>query len=66
MPTITSYTTKCDLTEDDPRLGEPLCARCYQAGDERELSAEQVAAYVAKYATKAYRSPGRHPRSPYR
>jgi hypothetical protein len=36
------------------RWGEQLDVRhITEAGDEQELSAEQVAGYIAKYATKA-------------
>jgi hypothetical protein len=50
----------CPMVEEDEgviltaRWGEQLDVRhIMEAGDERELSAEQVAGYVAKYATKA-------------
>jgi hypothetical protein len=50
----------CPMVEEDQgviltaRWGEQLDVRhITEAGDERELSAEQVAGYVAKYATKA-------------
>jgi hypothetical protein len=63
----------CPVVDEDQgvtltaRWGEQLDVRhITEAGDDdKELSAEQVAGYVAKYATK-HRSPGRHPRSPYR
>jgi hypothetical protein len=50
----------CPMVDEDQdvtlvaRWGEQLdVRRITEAGDERELSAEQVAGYVAKYATKA-------------
>jgi hypothetical protein len=50
----------CPMVDEDQgvtlvaRWGEQLDVRhITEAGDERELSAEQVAGYVAKYATKA-------------
>ena len=50
----------CPMVDEDQaviliaRWGEQLDVRCItEAGDEGELSAEQVAGYVAKYATKA-------------
>ena len=49
------------------RWGEQLDIRhITDAGDEQELSAEQVAGYIAKYATKATEAPGCHPGSPSR
>jgi len=48
------------------RWGEQLDVRhIREAGDEGELSAEQVAGYVAKYV-QGHRGPGCHPGSPYR
>jgi hypothetical protein len=52
----------CPMVDDDQDQGVTLLARwgeqldvrhISEAGDEQELSAEQVAGYVAKYATKA-------------
>jgi hypothetical protein len=55
-----SVTVPCPVVEEDQgvtlvaRWGEQLDVRhITEAGDENELSAEQVAGYVAKYATKA-------------
>ena len=69
----------CPVVDEDQgvtltaRWGEQLDVRhITEAGDDdKELSAEQVAGYVAKYATKGqnnqeHRGPGRHPRPPYR
>jgi len=69
----------CPALDDDQDVtltahwGEQLDVRhITEAGDDdKELSAEQVAGYVAKYATKGqnnqeHRGPGRHPRPPYR
>jgi hypothetical protein len=55
-----SVAVPCPVVEEDQRVtlvarwGEQLDVRhITEAGDENELSAEQVAGYVAKYATKA-------------
>jgi Replication initiator protein, pSAM2 len=55
-----SVAVPCPMVDEDQdvtlvaRWGEQLdVRRITEAGDERELSAEQVAGYVAKYATKA-------------
>ena len=64
-------TVPCPALDEDQgvtltaRWGEQLDVR--HITDRRrggELSAEQVAGYVAKYATKSHRGPGRHPRPP--
>jgi hypothetical protein len=55
-----AVTVPCPVVDEDQgvilvaRWGEQLDVRhITEAGDERELSAEQVAGYVAKYATKS-------------
>ena len=56
----TTVAVPCPMVEEDQgvtlvaRWGEQLDVRhITEAGDEQELSAEQVAGYIAKYATKA-------------
>jgi hypothetical protein len=58
--TATTVSVPCPMVDEDQgviltaRWGEQLdVRRITEAGDEGELSAEQVAGYVAKYATKA-------------
>jgi hypothetical protein len=58
--TATTVSVACPILDEDQgvtltaRWGEQLdVRRITEAGDEGELSAEQVAGYVAKYATKA-------------
>jgi len=58
--TATTVSVPCSVVDEDQgvmltaRWGEQLDVRCItEAGDEGELTAEQVAGYVAKYATKA-------------
>jgi hypothetical protein len=58
--TATTVSVPCPLVDEDQgvtltaRWGEQLDVRCItEAGDEGELTADQVAGYVAKYATKA-------------
>ena len=58
--TATTVSVPCPVVDEDQgvtltaRWGEQLdVRRITEAGDEGELSAEQVAGYVAKYATKA-------------
>jgi hypothetical protein len=58
--TATAVSVPCPMVDEDQgvtltaRWGEQLdVRRITEAGDEGELSAEQVAGYVAKYATKA-------------
>jgi hypothetical protein len=58
--TATTVSVPCPMLDEDQgvilvaRWGEQLdVRRITEAGDEGELSAEQVAGYVAKYATKA-------------
>jgi hypothetical protein len=61
----------CPVVDEDQdvtliaRWGDQLDVRhITETGDERELSAEQVAGYVAKYATKATEALGRYLGSP--